>query len=236
MSRLTIIPDIHGRRFWNQPAWALAEDSEFTIFLGDYMDPYEDEEITPDDVISNFKDIIEFKSIWQWKAILLIGNHDYQYLHNVAWSRYNFDKYQRYITAVKDEFQIAFQYDNYLFTHAGVSKLFLQEHLENYNVGESWGSRLNSLYEATPKVFEKYSFYRGGWGDYGSPIWMDIRECVTYDETGKEVIDTDKLGDGTVQIFGHTMLTKPYIGKYISDLDCHKVFTLDTETGEIQEY
>ena len=42
MNPTIIIPDIHGRDFWR---WVVAhrKEEETVVFLGDYLDPYEDE-------------------------------------------------------------------------------------------------------------------------------------------------------------------------------------------------
>lgn len=69
--------------------------------------------------------------------------------------------------------------------------------------------------------------YRGGWDRISSPIWMDIRESP---------YDRDYLEDGTVQIFGHTLMKSPIIMEFINCLDCCKVFELDTDSGEIKEF
>ena len=60
MSKVIILPDIHGRTFWK---YALEHIDEFdkVIFLGDYLDPYPHEGITFDESVENFKEILEFK-------------------------------------------------------------------------------------------------------------------------------------------------------------------------------
>ena len=39
---IIIIPDLHGREFWRKAVNELPEDAH-VVFLGDYLDPYEDE-------------------------------------------------------------------------------------------------------------------------------------------------------------------------------------------------
>ena len=76
--RILIIPDVHGRTFWKT---ALDTGKyEKVIFLGDYVDPYVYEGIDNLMAISNFKDILSLKMIYQDKVILLLGNHDLCYL------------------------------------------------------------------------------------------------------------------------------------------------------------
>ena len=45
MSNWVIIPDVHGRKFWRSAVQGHEEDK--IIFLGDYVDPYDWEEILP---------------------------------------------------------------------------------------------------------------------------------------------------------------------------------------------
>jgi hypothetical protein len=58
---MIVIPDVHGRTFWRQ---AVNEylGKEHILFLGDYLDPYTYEGITPTDAYKVFHEIIELKS------------------------------------------------------------------------------------------------------------------------------------------------------------------------------
>lgn len=43
MSKVIIIPDVHGRKFWRSAlSWV---ETTPIVFLGDYLDPYRDEGI-----------------------------------------------------------------------------------------------------------------------------------------------------------------------------------------------
>ena len=74
MSKILIVPDVHGRSFWHK-AEELVNDVDKIVFLGDYLDPYEHEGITFDMALEEFKKILEFKDKYNDKVILLIGNH-----------------------------------------------------------------------------------------------------------------------------------------------------------------
>lgn len=54
-----IIPDIHGRKFWRR--CVLEHENENIVFLGDYLDPYPWEEITPGDATRELRAVIDFK-------------------------------------------------------------------------------------------------------------------------------------------------------------------------------
>lgn len=74
MSKILIIPDVHGRTFW-RVAEEVINEMDKVVFLGDYLDPYPEENITPDDALNEFCKILEFKNKYPEKVVLLIGNH-----------------------------------------------------------------------------------------------------------------------------------------------------------------
>ena len=74
MSYWIIIPDVHGRRFWKDAV--RGHEEEKIIFLGDYVDPYGWEGITPDVALEGLKEIIAFKKAHPGNVALLLGNQD----------------------------------------------------------------------------------------------------------------------------------------------------------------
>ena len=122
----------------------------------------------------------------------------------------NAPKYYKLFNDNKDLFKFAYKVDNVLFTHAGVSKSWLQYN----NIKEDFDSivdYLNKDIVFTDKFFKEFSpwrggqswdsplaqidFYRGGEYASGSPIWTDVRGML-----GNAAFE-DKI-----QIFGHTQL------------------------------
>lgn len=58
--QIAIIPDIHGMKFWRDALCVLPEGH--LVFLGDYLDPYEDVDgTTNEDAYFNLLDIIDLK-------------------------------------------------------------------------------------------------------------------------------------------------------------------------------
>lgn len=196
------IGDIHGRTSWKE----LVEQNPNStfIFMGDYLDPYFND-ITYLDAIENFKKIIEFK-INNPGTILLIGNHDAQYLFYPNFQVNNGFSYKYHKTICKlfkenkKLFQFAFQINDYLFTHAGISKDWLNYHskifdqfglsLDYSNIAEVINNIANS--DKLKEVFDNISHLRGGRNLYGSLIWADFRELI------------DNYIIGLKQIVGHT--------------------------------
>lgn len=129
--RLLIIPDVHGRTFWKKAVQT--QDYDTVIFLGDYVDPYEEEGISDDQAYQNFAEILQFKKRQPDRVVLLLGNHDLHYASdrfrlNACGSRYNkdfADILQQLFLAHRSAFKLAYQvqteHQRYLFTHAGVN-------------------------------------------------------------------------------------------------------------------
>lgn len=44
MKQILVVPDIHGRVFWKEPIKKYLDVVDRIVFLGDYLDPYEDED------------------------------------------------------------------------------------------------------------------------------------------------------------------------------------------------
>ena len=78
MSKVLVLPDVHGREFWKKPCENI-DDFDKVVFLGDYLDPYDFDGITVKMAIENFKQIIDFAKKNTDKVVLLLGNHDMPY-------------------------------------------------------------------------------------------------------------------------------------------------------------
>jgi predicted MPP superfamily phosphohydrolase len=196
------IGDIHGRTVWKEII--NSNPNSIFIFMGDYLDPYS-EDITDLDAIENFKEIIEFK-INNPGTILLIGNHDAQYLFypkfqvNSAFSV----EYRNIICTLfkenKNLFQFAFQINDYLFTHAGISKAWLKYHrntFDQFGLNPDYSNIADvinniAISKKLTEVFDNISYLRRGSSLYGSIIWADSRELI------------DNYIIGLKQIVGHT--------------------------------
>src|ERR1700743_608482 len=113
-----VIGDIHGRNAW-QKVNIKAYDK--VVFIGDYADSPDQSDFA---ILENLKMIVALKKRHPEKVVLLLGNHDIHYLHFPSFQCSGFrSSMQRDLTALyranADFFQVAYQKDNYLFTHAG---------------------------------------------------------------------------------------------------------------------
>ena len=223
MSKILIVPDVHGRAFWHR-AMELVDQVDQIVFLGDYLDPYSHEGISFDLALEEFNKILEFKKEYPDLITLLVGNHDMHYIIKdfMDCSRRNMDmldQLHKLYNSNLDLFNLIHIEDDWLFSHAGVYKGWMDKYeftLEDLNLKTFLGSHWPAL--------EDLSMYRGGYNYVGSCIWADIRESVK-----------NELFPGYKQIVGHTQLNdKPYITDKIACVDVRRCFILDTITGKIE--
>lgn len=208
--KTVVIGDIHGRSIWKLINYI--EKPDRFIFLGDYFDSFD---IKGVDQLSNFQDIVAFKESNQCEVIMLIGNHDYHYFPEIGdtgTSGYQHTlapSIQYIVDENRKHLRIAYQMDEYLFTHAGVSSRFL-DNVFNDEYGwkvENIAIDLNELFKYKPKQFEfgmaislnKMSYMDPtGDNEEQSPIWIRPRSLMR--------ANRDTLRKEVIQVVGHTQV------------------------------
>ena len=215
--RVITIPDLHGKDCWKKIA---PDEYDKIIFLGDYADSFT---ISSVEIIKNIEEIIEFKTSNPNKVELLLGNHDMHYLYYPAFRCAGFSwKTQVPLTKLfrenRELFNFAFQIDNHLWTHAGVSNSWFKDNYVKFEelIKEEWKSELagifNKLGGKDIHILTTVSFLRDGDSMHGGILWADLKE--TYN---------DYL-DGFHQYVGHTKV--PGISRFRNEagsicyLDC----------------
>lgn len=237
---MIIIPDIHGRTFWKD-AVSKEGETEKVIFLGDYLEPYTDQEgITHEDAYKNFLEIIEYKKAHMDDCILLLGNHDFACIDRSMIScRHDYFNEERNRNIFHDNMEL---FDiahyiligdiKYVFTHSGIHKKWYEEIYKTVSDKDvEMCTLLNTMfhrnYEDLIPYLSMYSRYRGfSYYTFGSCVWADCREWAS--------LSDDDMFDNVYQIFGHTQLMEePVITERWANLDCRKAFRLDEENGKL---
>lgn len=224
---ILVCGDIHGRKFWKEPCNHI-ENYEKVIFLGDYLDPYDFENIKVQDAINNFIEIIDFKKNNNDKVILLIGNHDLPYFSKDYYklSYYHCRHSAKYHNAIsrlfennRNLFQLAYvyneqtlslkkEYNDVLFTHAGVESGWLEKIVKCDETDiNKIADAINDLLSNELGMRKLYCITseRGGRDRYGSCVWADVHDIMLDKEQlyNSEAINHPIIK--TKQVFGHTL-------------------------------
>lgn len=232
-----IIGDIHGRDAWRQ----LVREDAVNIFLGDYFDPYDsDEDKAGEEELANLQAIIQFK-LQHPETILLLGNHEYHYLSDERYSRYNDSLAERFAECIRQHwhlFQAAYAIGKrILVSHAGVTQPWcclagIEEGLSTHDLMQAINNRMNDA--ATRSFFGLGSFEP--WDRYGlsptaSPLWVRPMSLMQHgrltNDEGKEIL----------QVVGHTqshevILTPPLIYVDCLGSTCQSLLVDYSEDGE----
>lgn len=226
--KIIIIPDLHGREFWRDAVKDFDEGTRI-VFLGDYLDPYEDDWIYWTDAFKSLQDIIAFKKQNKERVTLLFGNHDLHYLFSqLKGSCYN--SYQEGIIRKTFEedidcFQMATEFSacgkRFLFSHGGIHPSWVGMHTDIFGTPENITADTFNHLMFTPEfisALSNVSFLRGGGSPVGSMIWSDIDDFQV----------SKPIAPDTIQICGHSRVGhEPKGVGNVYCLDCGRVFTLD---------
>ena len=205
--KLVAIGDIHGRDYWKQIV-EQEQDVDIFVFVGDYFDSFT---IKGVDQINNFLDIIEFKKTTNKEVILLIGNHDYHYYPSTddsgtsGYQTLMAPSIKHVVDDNKQHLQLAYQIDEFVFTHAGLSSVWLDDIIEDWDV-DNVVDKVNELFQYQPGKIAYRSYKQVGDQVYGAqgygnetfqgPLWIRPSALMTANKK--------TLRKQIIQVVGHT--------------------------------
>lgn len=193
--KTVILGDTHGRPHWKSIVANEAPDR--VIFIGDYFDSYDD--YTAAEQMYNFQEIIDWKKSGQCGVALLVGNHDYHYMRGVTehYSGYQSgarSAIEQLLEDNKEHMQMVYQMGIFMFSHAGISKTWLED--QGWNGSDYVSDYVNDLWKYKPNAFKFAG--RNPYGDdvYAPPIWIR--------PTSLQYANRNDFKDKYIQIVGHT--------------------------------
>lgn len=220
MSKILVLPDIHGRTFWKDAV--NNGECDKIIFLGDYVDPYGFENISVETAIENFKEILEYKRENIDKVVLLIGNHDCPYIfdhyfnlssYHCRHSNMHHEELHKLFNDNIDFFKIAHVENDIIFTHAGIEDVWIKKVVKcDVDDINKVCDALNALLDSNKGIEKLFyiSSSRGGMDGCASCVWSDVHDMSFDVERSLENKNEDTIHKFK-QIFGHTM--QAYYGK-----------------------
>lgn len=197
--KLIAIGDIHGRDVWKR---IVEQPADKYVFVGDYFDTKDNIPATLQ--LYNFLEILSFKRENEGKVVMLTGNHDYHYLPGVREQYSGYQPFHRFdfqqaLFEANDDMQMVYQFENLLFSHAGVTKTWL---------GDRKVEDINDVFKYQPKYFGFSGYDPYGDDTTQSPIWVR-----------PNALQSDAV-DGYIQVVGHTQQHRLQITEDLILIDC----------------
>jgi hypothetical protein len=197
------------------------------VFLGDYVDPYPSEGLTDADAYDVLLQIVTFKKQNPGRVTLLVGNHELHYYNNMyessRFSRKYYEKYNAILAGTETAglFRVCKQIGEYLFIHAGLLGGWHSRYAKRLaTLGAGLEEQLNNLFlEDKEPFYEVSKDFRGGFHEYGSPLWADINEHLA---------ESDPFNREIIQVIGHTQMKSGHAfeWKNIRLLDNRRLYLL----------
>ena len=195
--RILALGDIHGKAIWKQ--FVENTTADCIVFVGDFI--IMKEWFLNKAFRNNLEDLIAFKRANANNVHLLIGNHDMPHLYpSVNVQKIISPRMTQLYRDNEDCFEAAYQNENILFTHAGVTTGWYKKHqsLIESSFGDSLADKLNALHRSEHyAVLHERGKSRGGNFKYGGITYAD-----------KEETERGALS-GFTQVVGHTKVPKP---------------------------
>lgn len=228
-TKIACFGDNHGRDVIGLSKTLLNDEGyDRIVMLGDFLDSRLG--ISEEEQLDNLERIIKLYKNNTDKIVLIVGNHDWQYIHTTEEYSPRFmdeDNVKRakslfYPLWVNNNFRLIHKEGDIIFSHAGVSQPWLTQ--SGFDIENGIEMYNNNLID--PSVID---FYRGdasysGYDPLQSPIW--IRPDWAFYNRGCGI--ESNAYECKLQFVGHTNCGSIMERDYVVFCDC-----LDTEYAKI---
>ena len=211
--KVLVIADLHWMDVWKKHVNSLEWDK--VIFLWDYVDSYDK---TDKEILDNLRDIIAFKRANPENVVLLLWNHDIQYIwewNGCSWHRPSIAALIKIVFENDIKmFKIFHQEKHYLFSHAWITNWWLKYNeaiIDNYFCDwfYSYEDLNNLLLTHDLNILFQCWQDRGWFHPQWWPLWADKNETT----------EDGKLKDVT-QVVWHTQIKSVLFLPHIIYTDC----------------
>ena len=127
--KVLVVPDVHGSLCWKRIKNIPKESYDYAVFLGDYVDSWENRWSEQGD---NIKEIFDWIREDTEHRKCLIGNHDFSYISSSRdgnkVSGHQYDKALEIRKIFEDNYDVldlAAEFDGWVFSHAGFTKTWV---------------------------------------------------------------------------------------------------------------
>ena len=206
--KILVIPDIHQTEHYKDFLKEYFDNVGRVVFLGDYFDYHDDAGVvSTEKAVMNFQEIANLARLNPDKVDILIGNHDNEYVSDDMTNTYQY-RFEALIGKVLrenlDVLKVAVKIDNYVFSHAGISDVFLYMNgfadKRNGKVVpfENSIDLLNEKFHKEGADFLCFSpFDMSGYGDdkTSSPTWIRPNSLLQHAAYPLQVVGHTAIGE-----------------------------------------
>lgn len=154
MSKILVIPDVHGTSCWKQAKQIVKDQHvDYIVGLGDWVDSWENE--WPEQG-ENLKEGLDWFREDPEHRFFCIGNHDFSYItntwqgHKVSGHQYvHADEIKAILEDNKDIIHYCIELDGWVFSHAGISRIWVDNYLKPI---------LHFIYDTDKKAWDEKDF------------------------------------------------------------------------------
>jgi hypothetical protein len=228
-----------------------AEKPDKVVLLGDYLDDWG---------LIAYENLEAFEAILAWikarpDVIPLLGNHDIAYIDDraprVGHSDGVHEEVKFLFSSNGGLFHVAWGVDNWLFSHAGIHRLWLKA-IETYGIMSDEADSPAALAKLLDRLFHTSAGLRalsevgrgrGGDSAYPSCLWADMSELLTgalteplcpnqcVGHTPQTTINTYRRDGGQLLVFCDTFSTAGGNGMHLGDCS---VALIDTKADTVK--
>lgn len=253
--KILAVGDTHGDETPLSIAKDHIDEVEKVIFHGDYADSFDSRWPQQKEVLEK---ILDFKFENSDKVDLLWGNHDHAYISDphVSGHQNTFAHDMReFFLKYLPYFQIISVYDKWIFSHAGVSGIWMERYLKNFADDGNLKTEplkvddINQVFaQKYWSVFDHLSLNPYGDSEEEGPLWIRPRallhsgvtgynQCVGHTEvvadasSDDRIISLDKIVKGSARMQYGENLYQKYV---LIDSRARDIYAIiDTDTNEV---
>lgn len=196
--KVLAVGDIHTKLWIIEAVKSVVDNYDTIVFVGDYVDDWGK---SPDESIKSWQALKDFQDKYPEKVKLVIGNHDYIYLHHTPTISSGYNKLTQLLINSKENaglkawlytIPVTLDIDGVTYSHAGITDTFEMEYMNSWDLWNDdsplWARPNYNVYTLTPQVF----------GHTPSRTCHRVTENIWCIDTFSTYPDGSPVGDHTV--------------------------------------
>ena len=244
--KVLVIPDMHLKTWMFKLIREIPENLyDKIVFLGDFVDEFNQQANRQlyQEMLEQVKSFV----VGNPKVHVCLGNHDISYVYEWLESGFSFPMCS-YVRKFMDQFitepnvSVIHKIDNVLFSHGGLSDLWIDNYLDDYFQIDRNCHKLEKSVDNIVKVTNSMLAIK----DTAQSLWMDVAPLWLRPNDDYSIYRLHKQGE-LYQVMGHTPVKCTYVTKDYALVDSFSLYSdgftpygdreliiIDTETKSVE--